>query len=151
MRFCFRQVLSQALEHTDGQIATAQDFLLEGKENPRSTQGFESLPFARATRLFENRAAACNFLYSSLTACFGASLANAQASGPCSEQTLAGTYTVNNNCTGAAEIDFTDGSPPLHLHFVLAKRGNEIRDVVSNPGTAITAIGSKLTRSSEGR
>ncbi len=134
-----------------------------------------------------------------LTACFGASLANAQAFGPCSEKTLTGdygftitgqilagpaagpvtgvamthfdgqgnlnqvdhvvlngvppsvewrpatgTYTVNANCTGAAEIDFTDGSPPLHLHFVLAKRGNEIRDVVSNPGTAVTAIGSKL-------
>ena len=53
MRFCFRQVLSQALEPTDGQIATAQDFLLGGKENPRSTQGFECLPFAGATRLFE--------------------------------------------------------------------------------------------------
>ena len=55
-----------------------------------------------------------------------------------------GTYTVNGDCTGAAEIDFTDGTPPLHLHFVLAKRGNEFRDVVSNPGTAVTAIGSKL-------
>jgi len=54
-----------------------------------------------------------------------------------------GTYTVNDDCTGAAEIDFTDGSPSLHLRFVLAKRGSEIRTVVSSPGTAITSIGIK--------
>jgi len=37
MRFCFRQVLSQALEPTDGPITIEQDFLLGEKENPRST------------------------------------------------------------------------------------------------------------------
>jgi len=54
-----------------------------------------------------------------------------------------GTYTVNDDCTGAAQINFTDGSPSLNLRFVLAKHGAEIRTVVSNPGTAITSIGIK--------
>jgi hypothetical protein len=36
---------------------------------------------------------------------------------------------------------FTDGSPSLNLRFVLVKDGEEIRTVVSNPGTAITSIG----------
>jgi hypothetical protein len=54
-----------------------------------------------------------------------------------------GTYTVNDDCTGAAVINFSDGSPSLNLRFVLAKRGSEIRTVVSNPGTAITSIGTR--------
>ena len=52
-----------------------------------------------------------------------------------------GTYSVNDDCTGAAQINFTDGSPSLNLRFVLVKDGEEIRTVVSNPGTAITSIG----------
>jgi len=52
-----------------------------------------------------------------------------------------GTYTVNDDCTGAAVINFSDHSPSLNLRFVIAKRGSEIRTVVSNPNTAITSIG----------
>jgi hypothetical protein len=54
-----------------------------------------------------------------------------------------GTYTVNDDCTGAAQINFTDGSPSLNLRFVLVREGAEIHTVVSNPGTAITSIGLK--------
>jgi len=52
-----------------------------------------------------------------------------------------GSYTVNDDCTGSAQINFTDGSPSLNLRFVLAKHNDEIRTVVSNPETAITSIG----------
>jgi hypothetical protein len=51
-----------------------------------------------------------------------------------------GTYTVNADCTGTAEIDFTDGSPPIHLSMVVVRRGLEILNVVDNPGTAISSV-----------
>jgi hypothetical protein len=52
-----------------------------------------------------------------------------------------GTYTVNGDCTGLFVIDFTDGRPSLHAGMVIVAGGREIRDVVSDPGTAITAVG----------
>lgn len=54
-----------------------------------------------------------------------------------------GTYSLNPDCTGTMEIDFTDGSPSLHLSIVVVRLGREIRTVVSNPGTALTSIGIK--------
>jgi hypothetical protein len=53
-----------------------------------------------------------------------------------------GTYTVNENCTGSFVITFTDGfTPPLHASMLVLERGREIRDVVTDEGTAITAVG----------
>jgi hypothetical protein len=54
-----------------------------------------------------------------------------------------GTYAVNPDCTGNAQINFTDGSPSLILYFVLAftSSGAEVRTVVSNTETNIMSIG----------
>jgi hypothetical protein len=54
-----------------------------------------------------------------------------------------GTYNLNPDCTGNAQINFTDGSPSLTLYFVLVftNSGAEIRTVVSNVGTNITSTG----------
>jgi hypothetical protein len=53
-----------------------------------------------------------------------------------------GTYDLNPNCTGTAEIVFSDGSPTLHLWLVASDRGREIRTVVvGNPtGSAGTKV-----------
>ena len=52
-----------------------------------------------------------------------------------------GTYTVNGDCTGVFVINFTDGTPPLNASMLVLDGGREIRDVVSDAGTAITAVG----------
>jgi hypothetical protein len=52
-----------------------------------------------------------------------------------------GTYTVNEDCTGVFVINFTDGTPPLNASMLVLDGGREIRDVVSDAGTAITAVG----------
>jgi hypothetical protein len=56
-----------------------------------------------------------------------------------------GTYTLNPDCTGNAQINFTDGSPSLTLYFVLVftNSGSEIRTVVNNAETNITSTGIK--------
>jgi hypothetical protein len=54
-----------------------------------------------------------------------------------------GTYSVNADCTGTEEIDFSDGTPSLHLSLVVVLRGREIRVVVNDPGIATTALGIK--------
>ena len=52
-----------------------------------------------------------------------------------------GTYIVNGDCTGVFVINFTDGTPPLNASMLVLDGGREIRDVVSDEGTAITAVG----------
>ena len=54
-----------------------------------------------------------------------------------------GTYTVNPDCTGKFEVNFT-GAPPLILFFVVGKSGNAFRGVVGAPGANVTADGIKL-------
>jgi hypothetical protein len=54
-----------------------------------------------------------------------------------------GTYTLNADCTGTEEIDFTDGTPSLHLSIVVVGRGREIHQVVDDPGIATIAVGIK--------
>jgi len=54
-----------------------------------------------------------------------------------------GTYTLNADCTGTEELDFTDGTPSLHLSIVVVGRGREIHQVVDDPGIATTAVGVK--------
>lgn len=52
-----------------------------------------------------------------------------------------GTYTVNPDCTGAAQLIFSDGRPPVNLRFVVVKSGTEIHTVVADPGFASTSLG----------
>jgi hypothetical protein len=54
-----------------------------------------------------------------------------------------GTYTINPDCTGTAQLNFSDGSPSLHLRLVVVRLGREIRTVVANPGIATTSLGIK--------
>jgi hypothetical protein len=51
-----------------------------------------------------------------------------------------GTYDLNPDCTGTAEIVFTDGSPALHLWLVVADRGRQIRTVVVGNPTGSSGI-----------
>jgi len=54
-----------------------------------------------------------------------------------------GTYTLNADCTGTQEVDFSDGTPSLHLSIVVVGRGREIHQVVDDPGIATIAVGIK--------
>jgi hypothetical protein len=51
-----------------------------------------------------------------------------------------GSYDLDSNCTGTAEISFTDGSPTLHLRLVVVRGGREIRTVVEGNPTGSTGI-----------
>jgi hypothetical protein len=51
-----------------------------------------------------------------------------------------GTYDVNADCTGTAEIVFSDGSPALHLWLVVADRGRQIRTVVAGNPTGSSGV-----------
>jgi hypothetical protein len=45
-----------------------------------------------------------------------------------------GTYTVNPDCTGTFNLDFTDGRPPVSANFVVVESGSEIDAVVVSAG-----------------
>jgi hypothetical protein len=51
-----------------------------------------------------------------------------------------GSYDLDANCTGTAEISFTDGSPTLHLRLVVVRGGREIRTIVEGSATGSTGI-----------
>jgi hypothetical protein len=51
-----------------------------------------------------------------------------------------GTYALNPDCTGTAEITPSDGSPTLHLRLVVVDRGREIRTIVEGNATGSTGI-----------
>src|SRR5262245_14646755 len=53
-----------------------------------------------------------------------------------------GTYDLNPDCTGTAELVFSDGSPTLHLWLVVADHGRQILTVVA--GNATGATGTKV-------
>jgi len=49
-----------------------------------------------------------------------------------------GTYVVNPDCTGTFTV--TNGNqPPVHLQMIIARSGNTIHDMVTDPGIATTA------------
>ena len=49
-----------------------------------------------------------------------------------------GTYSLNSDCTGTFTV--TNGSqPPVHLQMIVARAGNTIHDMVTDPGFATTA------------
>ncbi|HEY3214881.1 MAG TPA: hypothetical protein VGK93_00160 [Candidatus Eisenbacteria bacterium] len=51
-----------------------------------------------------------------------------------------GTYDLNPDCTGTAEIIPSDQSPSLHLRMVVVDRGREIRTIVEGNATGSTGI-----------
>lgn len=51
-----------------------------------------------------------------------------------------GTYELNPDCTGTAEIVASDGSPALQLRLVVVDRGREIRTIVVGNPTGSTGI-----------
>ena len=53
-----------------------------------------------------------------------------------------GTYEINADCTGKAQINFTDGSPALRLRLVVADRGDEVRTIVE--GNATGSFGKRV-------
>ena len=53
-----------------------------------------------------------------------------------------GTYSVDSDCTGKAQLDFTDGSPSLHLRLVVVKEGREIHAIVE--GNATGGVGVRV-------
>ncbi len=52
-----------------------------------------------------------------------------------------GPYSVNPDCTGTAQINFTDGRPPVDLHLVVVRQGKEIHTVVD--ANVTTSVGIK--------
>jgi len=53
-----------------------------------------------------------------------------------------GSYEINADCTGKAQINFTDGSPALHLRLVVADRGDQVRTIVE--GNATGSFGTRV-------
>ena len=51
-----------------------------------------------------------------------------------------GTYSVNPDCTGTAQIVPSDGSPALNLHFVVFDRGRQVRTVVDGNATGSLGV-----------
>jgi hypothetical protein len=51
---------------------------------------------------------------------------------------VTGTYEVNQDCTGAAVLYPSDGSPILHLRLVVVDHGRGIRTVVEGSATGST-------------
>jgi hypothetical protein len=56
-----------------------------------------------------------------------------------------GTYTINSDCTGKAQINIPGSSfSPVILRLVVADNGKLIRTVVSKPGYVVTSIGTRV-------
>jgi hypothetical protein len=51
-----------------------------------------------------------------------------------------GTYEINADCTGTAEINPEDGSPSLHLRLVVVDGGRRVMTVVEGNATGSTGI-----------
>jgi hypothetical protein len=51
-----------------------------------------------------------------------------------------GTYELNPDCTGTAEIIQSDGSPTLHLRLVVMDRGRQIRTIVVGSATGSAGV-----------
>jgi hypothetical protein len=57
-------------------------------------------------------------------------------------RTAVGSYEINSDCTGTAQIIPTDGSPTLNLRLVVVDRGREVRTVVV--GNASGSVGIRV-------
>ena len=65
-----------------------------------------------------------------------AGVSHGQISGVRAGLPVAGTYTVNADCTGS-QITNIPGVPPLEDSFVIVDNGREVRTVVTSPATTI--------------
>ena len=63
--------------------------------------------------------------------------------GNVSQGTFTGTYTVNSDCTGTYTVQNPMGLT-VHAFFVIADGGNELRIVITNPGTVINCVARRL-------
>lgn len=52
----------------------------------------------------------------------------------------AGSYQINEDCTGTAQIVPSDGSPVLNLHLVVFDRGRQVRTVVDGNATGSLGV-----------
>jgi hypothetical protein len=71
---------------------------------------------------------------------------NSSFNGAQVEDTQAGTYSVNSDCTGSATSTHTSG--PLtgqvdHVNFVIVEGGTEVKFIVTNPGAVFTGTADK--------
>jgi hypothetical protein len=56
-----------------------------------------------------------------------------------------GTYTVNPNCTGKAQINFADGrTPPITYYFILTNFRQQLDVVVGNAGTNVSVVATRM-------
>jgi hypothetical protein len=55
-------------------------------------------------------------------------------------RTAVGTYEINADCTGMAQIVQADGSPTLNLRLVVVDRGREVRTIVVGNATGSVGI-----------
>jgi hypothetical protein len=51
-----------------------------------------------------------------------------------------GTYNLNPDCTGTAQIIASDGSPALNLHLVVFDQGRQVRTVVDGNATGSLGV-----------
>jgi hypothetical protein len=51
-----------------------------------------------------------------------------------------GSYEINPDCTGTAQIIPADGSPTLNLHLVVFDRGRQVRTVVDGNATGSLGV-----------
>jgi hypothetical protein len=60
---------------------------------------------------------------------------------------MAGTYTVNSDCTGTFTLNVTipiPGAPqlpPIHAYFVIDDNGKEFRSISTDSGRVVTTVG----------
>jgi len=55
-----------------------------------------------------------------------------------------GTYTVNPDCTGKAQVNFIDGRPPIVYYFVFLRSRQQLDIVVGNTGTNVSVVATRM-------
>ena len=56
-----------------------------------------------------------------------------------------GTYTVNADCTGKAQIDFADGrTPPIIYYFILTNFRQQLDVVLGNTGVNVSVVATRM-------
>jgi len=56
-----------------------------------------------------------------------------------------GTYVVNANCTGKAQINFADGrTPPIIYYFVITSSRQQLDVVVGNAGASVSVVATRI-------
>ena len=99
--------------------------------------------------VFGGASGSCSFLGGTGTVKFGGSNAKVTAKGTesCDGVSLpfsgTGTYSVKQDCTGTATVNFDSGSTGTY-YFAIAEGGNSILFMVTSPGVTVTGSGKKI-------